>query len=99
MSQNFQKQKEDFTCEHCGAVVKGSGYTNHCSNCLWGKHVDIHPGDRLETCQGLMSPEEIIPHKGDFRIRHRCASCGIEREVKTQDNDNIQAFFDKRNSK
>ena len=56
MTKKFQRTKEDFTCEKCGLVVKGSGYTNHCSRCLWSKHVDVNPGDRQTTCQGFMEP-------------------------------------------
>lgn len=94
MSNSFQKRKEDFICEHCGCQVQGSGYTNHCPDCLWGKHVDVNPGDRAETCQGLMEPKEIIMHKGNFRIKHQCTVCGIEREVKTQDDDKIVEFLE-----
>ena len=51
----FIKVKEDFVCEHCGAEVKGDGYTNHCPKCLWSKHVDVHPGDRAAECGGMMA--------------------------------------------
>jgi len=44
----FQKRIENFTCEKCGLFVKGTGYTDHCPNCLWSKHMDINPGDRKE---------------------------------------------------
>ena len=52
----FNRRIEDFTCEHCGTEVHGNGYTNHCPNCLWSKHVDINPGDRAADCGGLMEP-------------------------------------------
>src|SRR3989338_8156335 len=45
-SRRFQRTKEDFTCERCGFFVRGSGYTNHCPQCLWSKHVDVNPGNR-----------------------------------------------------
>jgi len=50
----FQKRIEDFVCERCGAFVKGTGYTDHCPECLWSKHVDVNPGDREAECGGLM---------------------------------------------
>jgi len=49
----FQKKKEDFKCEKCGREVIGTGYTNHCPDCLWSKHVDVNPGDRQSKCLGL----------------------------------------------
>ena len=52
----FNMIDEDFTCSHCGEIVKKLNYTarNHCPNCLYSKHLDINPGDRLNTCHGLM---------------------------------------------
>ena len=62
----FNRKKENFVCENCGEKVEGNGYTNHCPNCLWSKHVDINPGDRAETCHGLLKPiaVEDNPKKG-----------------------------------
>lgn len=72
----FQRTKEDFTCEHCGTGVVGDGYTNHCPECLYSKHVDIFPGDRLEDCGGMMPVTEII-RKGDgYILVHTCVRCG-----------------------
>ena len=56
MSQKFIRKVEDFTCEKCGFGSEGNGFTNHCPECLWSKHVDKHPGDRAEECGGLMRP-------------------------------------------
>jgi len=75
----FQKKIEDFTCEVCSQKVKGSGYTNHCPNCLWSKHTDIFPGDRVEKCQGLMEPKYTIYQKFRWRIIHQCQKCGALR--------------------
>ena len=74
---NFIRIKEDFTCEHCGEKVKGTGYTNHCPNCLWSKHVDLEtPGDRLNPCKGLMQPIGVEQKKGKWRIITQCVKCG-----------------------
>ncbi|MEK7061411.1 MAG: RNHCP domain-containing protein, partial [Patescibacteria group bacterium] len=44
---SFVKKIEDFVCKVCGTKVKGTGYTNHCPNCLYSLHVDEEvPGDR-----------------------------------------------------
>lgn len=89
----FQKTKEDFTCEHCGRAVEGDGYTNHCPECLYSKHVDIFPGDRLEDCGGLMPVSEII-RKGDgYILVHKCARCGYTHRDHFRDKtDNIDTL-------
>ena len=78
----FTRTKEDFICEHCGEKVKGNGYTNHCSKCLWGKHVDIEPGDRAEECRGMMEPVGAELVGGKFVLTHTCVKCGIVRRNK-----------------
>jgi hypothetical protein len=93
MSQKFIKNIEDFTCENCGAEVKGNGYTNHCPVCLWGKHVDINPGDRAETCGGMMKPIGVILDSDGFIIYFKCQKCGIERKNKSAKNDDISAII------
>lgn len=75
-SKKFQKKTEDFICENCGYKNIGNGYTNHCSRCLYSKHVDINPGDRAEVCGGLMEPIEILTKGQIIFIKHRCQKCG-----------------------
>ena len=75
MSLKFQKNKEDFVCQNCGFKVKGTGYTNHCPNCLWSKHVDIYPGDRKNNCGGLMKPIKIEVKNDNYLIIHQCLKC------------------------
>ncbi len=75
----FQRTREDFICAHCGEAVRGDGYTNHCPACLYSQHVDINPGDRAETCRGLMQPVGVEHKKGQYRLLHRCLTCGAER--------------------
>ena len=92
-AQNFIKVKEDFICEHCGAEVVGSGYTNHCPKCLWSKHVDINPGDRAEKCGGMMEPIEIEFKSGGFDIVHQCQRCGAVKKNKADENDDADALI------
>lgn len=87
LRKNFIRQPEDFTCEHCGQAVVGSGYTNHCPKCLWSKHVDNLPGDRAHTCQGLMEPVGLELHGDKRQILHRCVECGIIKKNKVADDD------------
>ncbi|RJQ35083.1 RNHCP domain-containing protein [Candidatus Parcubacteria bacterium] len=88
---SFQKRIEDFVCEHCHAVIKGSGYTNHCPKCLWSKHVDVSPGDRKEVCGGMMAPVRIEGATPEYVLVHRCERCGIERRNKLSDSDDMSA--------
>lgn len=86
----FQRMKEDFTCGKCGAFIHGTGYTNHCSKCLWSRHVDINPGDRQAVCKGMMKPVSVELKGGEYRILHRCVKCGFERKNKASKNDNFE---------
>lgn len=89
----FQRTVEDFICANCGAEIKGDGYTDHCPVCLWGKHVDINPGDRAANCAGLMEPIGIEEKKGRFRIRYRCQRCDYQFTVKAAENDDINEII------
>ncbi len=73
----FTMRNESFICEHCGKKVSKSSYTarDHCPYCLYSKHVDINPGDRLHTCQGLLKPIGIEKFKNTYKIIYRCEKC------------------------
>lgn len=94
MSLKFQKKIEDFTCEICGNTIKGSGYTDHCPYCLWGKHVDIYPGDRKSDCKGLMEPISVEIKNGKNTICYTCRKCGKSYRVKTSPTDNIDLLIE-----
>lgn len=83
----FQRNKEDFVCEHCGASVLGDGYTNHCPKCLWSKHVDVDPGDRAAACGGLMKPVALEGTTPKYVILHECEWCSFRRRNKVQNQD------------
>lgn len=85
----FKRTIEDFTCEHCGEQVTGNGFTNHCPQCLWSKHVDVDPGDRLALCGGLMRPTEIQKKGSEYSIIQVCEKCGFTRANKAQKEDNF----------
>lgn len=90
----FKKTVENFICENCGTKVKGDGYTNHCPKCLYSKHVDIAPGDREETCGGLMAPIRIDKEGENLFIVQKCEKCGFERRNKTSENDNLDLIIE-----
>ena len=73
----FTMIDEEFKCENCGAFVNKLNYTarDHCPNCLYSKHVDIMPGDRLNTCMGLMKPIGIEKYKNTYKIIYKCLKC------------------------
>ena len=89
---NFIRNTEDFTCEHCGQKVKGTGYTNHCPACLWSKHVDNLPGDRANTCCGLMQPIDVVMTGDTYDLVHQCSKCGVIKNNKVSDNDDRLAL-------
>ena len=77
---SFTRRVENFKCRHCGQSVQGNGYANHCPFCLWSRHVDIEPGDRLEICRGMMEPIRVTAEGDGYKITHRCQSCGDIRQ-------------------
>lgn len=89
----FVRTIEDFTCEQCGVAVRGDGFTNHCPSCLWSKHVDIEPGDRLETCGGMMRPIALEGSAAQYRILYKCEKCGMRRRVRTDSKDSQTALL------
>jgi hypothetical protein len=82
MPKRFTRKKEDFTCEHCGQEVEGTGYTNHCPKCLWSKHVDVNPGDREEVCGGIMKPVDLYREGQNWVLTHECERCDFRRRQK-----------------
>lgn len=89
----FQRTEEEFVCEQCGFFVHGNGYTNHCPRCLWSKHVDLNPGDRQASCQGLMKPVGVKFKAGKYIVLHRCLLCGFEKWNKIEKEDNFEVLF------
>ena len=96
MAGNFTKIDEEFICENCGKKVTKLGYScrNHCPYCLHSKHVDINPGDRAETCHGVLEPIRVEPDsKKGYIIIFRCKKCGAIRRNKAAKDDNIDLLI------
>ena len=87
---SFTKNTENFVCDNCNTHVEGDGYTNHCSECLWSKHVDVFPGDRKEACWGMMEPIGVEKKGDEYIILHKCVICGLEKPNKAVKEDNFQ---------
>lgn len=73
----FLMRDENFICENCGKEVSKLNYTarDHCPYCLYSKHVDINPGDRLNTCKGLLIPIGIEKFRDTYKIIYKCDKC------------------------
>ena len=86
----FNELDEGFFCENCGKEVKPLGYTSrdHCPYCLYSKHVDINPGDRKNTCLGLLEPIEIEKFKDTYKIVYKCDKCNeLHKNIIAKDDD------------
>lgn len=81
---------EEFLCENCHEIVPKLHYTarDHCPYCLFSKHVDINPGDRKNTCQGLLKPIDIEKFKDSYKIVYQCLKCKkIHKNIMASDDD------------
>jgi len=87
---NFSKLDEEFICENCNKKVNKLNYTSrdHCPYCLYSKHVDINPGDRANTCRGLLKPIQIEKFKDTYKIIYRCEKCSqLHKNIMANDDD------------
>ena len=86
----FNMLDEEFICENCGKRVNKLKYSarDHCPFCLYSKHVDINPGDRLNTCEGMLKPIGIEKFKNTYKIIYKCEKCGIShKNIMAKDDD------------
>ena len=86
----FIVKDEEFICENCNKKVNKLGYTSrdHCPYCLYSKHVDINPGDRLNECKGLLIPYQIEKFKNTYKIIYKCNKCNIiHKNIMASDDD------------
>jgi hypothetical protein len=89
----FKKKKEDFVCDNCGLFVKGDGFTDHCPKCLWSKHVDINPGDRMSKCGGMMEPRGVKKEGEQCIIYYQCVTCHYKHRVKQSKEDSFNQII------
>ncbi len=92
----FTMRNESFTCEHCGKIVPKSNYTarDHCPYCLYSKHVDINPGDRMHTCKGLFKPIGIEKFKNTYKIIYQCEKCHQLHKNVAENYDSIERIIE-----
>ena len=81
---------DEFVCENCNKLVPKLEVSarDHCPFCLYSKHVDINPGDRQNTCKGLLKPISIEKHKNTYKIIYKCLKCNqIHKNIIAKDDD------------
>ena len=86
----FHELDEGFICENCGKKVIPLEYSSrdHCPYCLYSKHVDIQPGDRLNSCRGFLKPIDVEKYKDTYKIVYQCEKCGkIHKNIMAKDDD------------
>ena len=73
----FNMIDEEFQCENWKKYVNKLNYTarDHCPYCLYSKHLDINPGDRLNPCKGMLKPIDIEKYKNTYKIIYKCQKC------------------------
>jgi DNA-directed RNA polymerase subunit RPC12/RpoP len=91
----FKKNDDSFVCENCGNPVPRLEYTSrdHCPVCLYSKHVDVYPGDRQETCCGLLEPIGVQKTKKGTQIIYKCTKCSAIRKNITAADDNMDMII------
>ncbi len=94
-TRKFIMRDEEFICTVCHTKVKPLNYTarDHCPNCLSSLHVDNNPGDRLNTCHGILKPIDMEKYKDTYKIIYKCQKCGqIKKNIMARD-DNFDALL------
>ena len=92
----FTKNDSGFICINCGFAVPVlvSSSRDHCTQCLHGLHIDINPGDRANTCRGVLKPVEIkVDGKKGYVIIYKCAKCQNVIHNKAASDDNFEEIL------
>lgn len=91
----FTMRDEEFICENCGKLVPKlmTSSRDHCPYCLYSKHVDINPGDRMNTCKGILKPTSIEKFKDTYKIIYKCEKCHIMHKNIIAKDDNMDLII------
>lgn len=92
----FNMINENFICDYCKKTVSKANKTarDHCPYCLYSKHVDINPGDRLNNCLGLLKPINIEKFKDTYKIIYKCEKCHQIHKNIIADDDNMDLIIE-----
>lgn len=97
MKKRFSKNDTGFVCAQCGHTVPPllSSSRDHCTHCLHSLHVDINPGDRANSCRGLLVPIGIEQNsKKGIVIKYHCNTCGAYHNNKAAPDDNYDTILE-----
>ncbi len=93
----FTHRNESFTCAVCGHenIPAESTCRNHCVMCLCSKHVDINPGDRNNSCQGILKPIGVELKSGlPEKICFKCEVCDFTGRNKIAPDDSREKVYE-----
>ena len=93
---NFEKNDNEFICRVCGKLVPTLKYSSrdHCNKCLCSIHIDINPGDRLNTCLGTFIPVEVTTsNKKGYIIKYQCDKCKQFHNNKSAEDDSFKTLL------
>lgn len=96
ITKRFTKNDSGFICANCGAVVMPLKTTSrdHCNQCLHSLHVDINPGDRANSCKGILQPINTFSNsKKGYVIEYKCKQCKSAVRNKAADDDNFEEML------
>ena len=96
MSKLFTKNDNGFICSVCGHNVPPLKYSSrdHCNKCLSSLHVDITPGDRQNSCKGILEPIEIEYKSNEYTIKYKCQRCGKFHNNKSAKDDSFEKILE-----
>lgn len=99
-NKRFKKNDSGFICQNCGKTVEPLKYTsrNHCPYCLFSIHADVTPGDRKNTCMGMLAPilsEPSADLKKGYIITFKCTKCGnkVRNRAASDDDTNLLIYL------
>ena len=92
----FNELDESFICDNCKKEVSPLIYSSrdHCPYCLYSKHVDLNPGDRLNTCKGLLKPIGLEKHKDTYKIIYQCEKCKMKHKNIIAKDDDMEKIIE-----
>ena len=92
----FTMKDEKFICKNCGKEVDTLNYTarDHCNYCLCSLHVDNLPGDRANSCHGILRPIGIEKYRDTFKIIYKCDKCKMIHKNIMANDDNMDLIID-----
>lgn len=95
MEKNFTKNDSGFICAVCGANVPPLKYSSrdHCNKCLCSLHVDIMPGDRSNSCKGILQPVSVEYKSNKYTINYKCNKCGKLHNNKSAKDDSFEKIL------